>query len=74
MEGLPADILAAVPDDARPAVQRWWSGLTDADRREAAGAWDLKRTIEIATHQQRQGVIRNEAGDDARPGPSRFIV
>jgi hypothetical protein len=45
MEELPADILGAVPDDARPAVERWWSGLADADRREAAGAWDERREV-----------------------------
>lgn len=43
MEELPADLLAAVPDDSRPAVERWWVGLSDASRREAAGLWDARR-------------------------------
>jgi hypothetical protein len=36
---LPAYLLAAVPGDARPAVERWWLGLTDNQRREAAELW-----------------------------------
>ncbi len=37
---LPVNILCLVPDDARPAVDRWWSSLTDAEREDAANCWD----------------------------------
>jgi hypothetical protein len=45
MVELPLSIATAVPEDARPAVERWWSGLADAERREAAGLWDERREV-----------------------------
>ncbi|MDY3558384.1 hypothetical protein R5W23_005477 [Gemmata sp. JC673] len=45
MTALPADILAALPRDAGPAVERWWSGLSVADREEVTAAWDERREV-----------------------------
>ncbi|MBM3979384.1 MAG: hypothetical protein FJ304_03700 [Planctomycetes bacterium] len=43
MDELPADVRAAVPADALPAVERWWRALTDTERRGAAEQWDERR-------------------------------
>ncbi len=45
MEKLPAEILLALPSDAHPAVERWWSALAVEERREATAAWDSRREV-----------------------------
>lgn len=40
MDELPADLLARIAAEARPAVERWWAGLSADDRRDALAAWD----------------------------------
>jgi hypothetical protein len=40
VDEVPADILARVGDDALPAVRRWWTDLSAADRQAAVVAWD----------------------------------
>jgi hypothetical protein len=42
---LPTSITTAIPDDARPVVERWWASLGDAQRRETAGLWDERREV-----------------------------
>jgi hypothetical protein len=54
---LPDSIATALPEDARPAVQRWWSGLGDAERQEMAGLWDERREVCFFAPQ------RDEAGN-----------
>jgi hypothetical protein len=45
MTDLPANILASVPDDARPAVQQWWANLAETERQETAHLWDRRREV-----------------------------
>jgi hypothetical protein len=43
MTEVPADILASVPDDARPAIEQWWSSLAEAERQDTLRLWDKRR-------------------------------
>jgi hypothetical protein len=54
---LPANILGSVPPDAWPAVERWWSSLTDGERQEAASLWDERREV-CFFHPQRDAAGR----------------
>lgn len=45
MVELPIGIATAVPEDARPAVERWWASLPDTERQETAGLWDERREV-----------------------------
>jgi hypothetical protein len=45
MEQLPPDLMAVLPDGAGPVVERWWAGLTDADRQRVAGLWDNRLEV-----------------------------
>jgi hypothetical protein len=45
MLALPSDILAVLPDDARPAVERWWSTLSESQQQEALALWDERREV-----------------------------
>ncbi|HEY8505756.1 MAG TPA: hypothetical protein VIL46_14320 [Gemmataceae bacterium] len=45
MVELPGGIVRAVPEDARPAVQRWWASLPEAERQEVASLWDERREV-----------------------------
>lgn len=45
MVELPSGIATAIPKDARPAVERWWASLAEAERHEAAGLWDERREV-----------------------------
>jgi hypothetical protein len=45
MVELPSGIATAIPKDARPAVERWWASLAEAERHEAAALWDERREV-----------------------------
>ena len=47
MVELPSGIGTTVPEDARPAVERWWASLADAQRQELAGLWDERREVQF---------------------------
>jgi hypothetical protein len=40
MNELPPDLLAALPDGAKPVTERWWASLSEADRHRIVGLWD----------------------------------
>jgi hypothetical protein len=40
MERPPTELLAMLPESAKAAVEDWWNGLGDADRRKLATLWD----------------------------------
>lgn len=40
MDQLPHDLSASLPDGAAPVAERWWTALSEADRRRIAGLWD----------------------------------
>jgi hypothetical protein len=73
MVELPLGIATAVPEDARPAVERWWASLADSERQETAGLWDERREVCFFAPQQ------NDAGllDDWEQVPTvvggRFV-
>lgn len=45
MDELPADLLAAIPPASGGVAQRWWTSLSEADRRQVAGLWDRRREV-----------------------------
>jgi hypothetical protein len=69
----PADLLAAIPPGSVAVAQRWWSTLSDDQRRQVAGLWDERLEVRFFTPQ------RDEAGrlDDWEDVPvvrgGRFI-
>lgn len=73
MVELPSGLATVVPEDARPAVERWWASLAEAERQETAGLWDERREVHFFAPQA------NDAGrvDDWEQVPTvvggRFV-
>lgn len=52
MVELPTGIAKAVPQDARPAVERWWATLADSERQTLVGLWDERSEVYFFSPQQ----------------------
>jgi hypothetical protein len=73
MSELPAGILAAVPADARPAVERWWGSLDGAEHQEIIDLWDERREASFFAPQADEAGVRDAWEQVPAVAGGRFV-